>query len=102
MALNSISPPIRRKMKAIIKELEKDLIYFEELEITPTIRNAVKPFLKKLALNPGNKMQYLRDKKLQHVIQHIIKADKYDLDNIEESLTFDGPEPLLYDYQVII
>jgi hypothetical protein len=53
-------------------------------------------------LNTGDKMQYLRDKKLHHVIEHIIKADKYDLDNIEESLTFDGPEPLLYDYQVII
>jgi sulfur relay (sulfurtransferase) DsrC/TusE family protein len=102
MALNSISPAIRKKMKAIIKELGKDLIYFEEFEVSPVMRNAVKPFLKKLALNTGDKMQYLRDKKLHHVIEHIIKADKYDLDNIEESLTFDGPEPLLYDYQVII
>jgi len=53
-------------------------------------------------MNTGHKMQFMRDKKLQHVIEHILKAEKYDQDNIEESLTFDGPEPLLYDYQMII
>ncbi len=102
LGFNSNNQTIKNKTAAYLEELEKEQLYFDEFELTATTSLAVSPFLKKLALNRGDKLSYLRDERLEEVIEELVDDREFDLEDLEESLNFDGPDPLFYDYQVII
>jgi hypothetical protein len=93
---------IKKQLQIVIAELNKDEIYFDDMKLPSEIKEALKPFLKVFALNNGDRLLYLRDKRLKHAIEKSLKdiesKDGFDIDDIETDLTFDGPEPMQYKY----
>ncbi|MBN2134992.1 MAG: hypothetical protein JW737_04630 [Acidobacteria bacterium] len=98
LASTMVDPSIVKRRQEMIAELKKDDIWFNDIIMTPELKQAFKPFLKNW-WHRGDKLQYIRDTRLEQVVENIIDDQVYDLDDLESSIYFDGPDPLLYDYQ---
>jgi hypothetical protein len=80
----------------LLKELSDQDIYYDNLDLTDDVRKALKPYIK--TTSPGaSKLRYLFDVRIQKMIDDLNKEKKYSAKNIKKSLSFSGPEPLLYD-----
>jgi len=86
----------RKRALVLLNELADKDIYYDNLALTDDIRKALKPYIK--ITSPGaSKLRYLFDVRIQAMIDDLNKDKKYSADKIKKSLSFSGPEPLLYD-----
>jgi hypothetical protein len=89
----------RERALELLKELTDDDIYYDNLDLTPEMMTALQPYIKHgqtLTLS-ALKLEYLFDVRIQEMIDDLNKDKNYKADKIKKSLSFSGPEPLLYD-----
>jgi len=89
----------RERALELLKELTDDDIYYDNLNLTPEMKTALQPFIKHgqtLTLS-ALKLEYIFDVRIQEMIDDLNKDKDYSAKKIKKSLSFSGPEPLLYD-----
>lgn len=86
----------RARALELLKELTDNDIYYDSLDLSNGVRKALQPYIK--IKNPGaDKLQYLFDVRIQAMIDKLNDDKDYNKKDIHKSLSFSGPEPMLYD-----
>jgi hypothetical protein len=89
----------RKRALELLKQLTDDNIYYDNLDLTPEMKTALQPFIKhdKSLTLSALKLEYLFDVRILEMIDDLNKDKDYSAKKIKKSLSFSGPEPLLYD-----
>lgn len=86
----------KKRALELLDELTDDDIFYDNLVLTDDIRKALQPYIKIKSPN-ADKLRYLFDVRIQAMIDELEEDKDYDKDKIHKSLSFSGPEPMLYD-----